>query len=227
MNQTSHPLLISLAITLTAVVVGLQSYSSLLSEEDSKHLVLGSLPLSPISYSITAVGDAGACFGSLDIAINSSTNQATLTMKGWMNVSLLGRTEPIKFDALLIFNALGQLSAGVLRTEVNHESVRLGTLGVNPITVQLYRGIAESPPVFQQAIPGPIELRPRGESLQIIAPHIPVLRALGTNTAIPLSIQRTSHNTCSQEAAQALDLTPFARMAETWAHTMRELAPPL
>jgi len=227
MNQTNQPLLASLAITITSIVVVVFSFRILQSEEEARHLVLGVVPSNPTNYTITNSGAPSECLGTINFSLDSSDNQAHLTLNGWMRVSLAGRTETLELKAQLVFNALGQLSASLLETVLKGESLRFGTLGVNPIKAQIFRGSGESRPLFEQTLPGPIELRPRANTYEIVAPQLPGLRTLSAPSTVPLSLQSAPTTSCSRETAKAFDLTPFLRMAEALTERLRGVLPSL
>lgn len=225
MNKGRQPLLISVGITILSMVVGTVSYAALQSEEDSQQLVLGSLPTHHVAYTIkNGKGDPG-CAGSFDISLDNNNNQSMVMIKGWIMVSLFGRAEPITFDASLAFNALGQLSASIFRTVSQYETIRFGTLGVNPITLRLYESSNDDSPLLEQSLPGPIELKPRDGHYEVIAPLYQNFKAPLHNIASPLSLEVGTQPSCDRATASPLDLTPFLKTAAALSDSVRRILP--
>lgn len=227
MNKGTQPLLISLASTIISIVVGTVAYGALQSEESAQHLVLGSLPDRKVTYTIKNREKNLGCAGSFDISLDATNNQATVTVKGWTLVSLFGRTEQITFDASLVFNALGQLSASVFRTESQHESIRFGTMGVNPITVQLYKSAKDTSPTIEQSLPGPIELKPRKGRYELIAPLYPNVGAPLQHASLPVTFEVDTNGSCERSSARPLDLTPLLQTAAAISDKVRSILPAL
>lgn len=227
MNQGTRPLLLSLVLMVTSLVVGLVSYAALQAEEAAQQLVLGSLPSRPITYTIKIPQAPSGCAGSLDISIDTGNNQATVTMKGWILVGAFGRSEPATFDASLVFNALGQLSASFMRCSSSNGSIRFGTLGVNPITAQVFKGADNSPPLFEQVLAGPIELKPRNGRYEIIAPHLSHVSSTLPNIDLPFSLEVATNESCTQANGQAIDLTPLIQKLAAFSQKVRGALPPL
>ncbi len=227
MNQRTRPVLLSLAFTVTSLVVGLVSYAALQAEETAQQLVLGSVPVSPITYTIKHAQAPTECAGSLDISVDTANNQAVVTVKGWMLFGAFGRSETATFEASLVFNALGQLSASFMRCTSVNGSIRLGTLGVNPITAQVFKGVDNSPPLFEQVITGPIELKPRNGRYEIIAPQLLRVSSALPNFELPISLEVTPNQSCTQADAQAIDLTPILQTLAAFSQKVRGALPPL
>lgn len=225
MNKARQPLLISVAITILSIVVGTVSYAALQSEEDSQQLVLGSLPTHQITYTIKNGKGDPECAGTFNISLDNTNNQSLVTVKGWMMVSLFGRSEPITFDASLVFNALGQLSASIFRTVSQYETIRFGTLGVNPITLRLYKSSNDDSPLLEQSLPGPIELKPRDDHYEVIAPLYQNFKAPLHNIASPLSLEVGTQASCDRATASPLDLTPFLQTAAALSDSVRRILP--
>lgn len=227
MNLPTTPILISTSVTLLSLVVGIVSLLSLQSEEESRQLILASFPPPPVTYEVRETRGAKACIGTIHVSLDSGNNQAALRMQGWMMVSLFGRQEPLELDATLIFNALGQLSVSILKTTIQNESVRLGTTGVNPMTVQVYRGDGGSKPLVEQILPGPIELRIRKNAYELVAPQLPALRNVPRAPATPLTLEQAEATSCTREDALAFDLTPYLQMATALSENLRRIVPAL
>ena len=209
------------------MVVVVASYLSLHSEEESRELILASFPRPPVTYLIKETRESQRCFGTVNVSLDSGNSQAALRIKGWILISLFGRQEPLDLDATLIFNALGQLSISILKTQIQTESVRLGTTGVNPMTAQLYRGEGVSKPLFEQTLPGPIELRIRKNSYELVAPQLPALQSVPRTATAPLSLEQTDRTSCLRENALAFDLTPYLQKVAALSENLRRVLPGL
>lgn len=227
MNQRNQPLLLSLALTILSLTTGLLSYTTLQTGEVSHQLILGTLPNTPLTYVIRSTQGTTECSGTFDISIDTGNNQANVTMRGWMLVSVFGRAEPINFEASLVFNALGQLSASIFRTVSQYDSMRLGTMGVNPITVQLYNTPDGTPPLLEQKLPGPIELKRRNGRYEVVAPQLPSLSAHFQKFSAPISLEVAAKDSCKRESAHAVDLTPFIRTVASLSDKARRILPAL
>lgn len=227
MNLPASPILFSAGVTLLSMVVGVVSFFSLQSEEELRQLILGAFPRSPITYTLKETSRSTSCIGTIHVSLDSGNNQSSLRMEGWMMVSLLGQQEPIGLDATLVFNALGQLSVSLLRTTIQNESVRLGTTGVNPMTIQIYRGEGDTKPLIEQTLPGPIELRIHQDSYELVAPRLPALRNVAASSTSPFTFEPSDTTLCLKETAHALDLTPYLHMATALSEHLRRMMPGL
>jgi hypothetical protein len=139
----------------------------------------------------------------------------------------LGRQEPLALDATLVFNALGQLSVSIFKTTIQGESFRFGTTGVNPMTVQLYRGEPGAKPLLKQTLPGPIELRGGKDVYQLVAPQLPALRKVTSAPPSPFSFEQAETTSCRKENAHAVDLAPYLHLATALSEHLRRIMPNL
>jgi hypothetical protein len=167
------------------------------------------------------------CAGTFDVSVDTGNSQTTVTMRGWMLIGAFGQSTPVTFDASLVFNALGQLSASFVGCTSQGESIRFGTMGVNPITAQVFKGADGTPPLYQHVFAGPIELKPRNGAYQIVAPHLPQITAPLQNTQLPISLEVGPKESCSQEKAQAIDLTSFLQTVAAISNKVRGVVPTL
>ena len=227
MNQGTKPLLLSLAVTFLSLAAGLVSYGALRSAEESQQLVLGTIPKHPVTYVIKNHQGSSECSGSLDMSIDTGNNQAFVLLRGWMLVSAFGKPETVTVDASLVFNALGQLSASVFRTFSRHESIRFGTMGVNPITAQLYNTPDGTAPLFEQTLPGPIELKPREGRYELVAPQYRNVIAPLQHISLPVALEVAAKDSGRQETAQPIDLTSHLHMAASLSDKVRKVLPAL
>ena len=227
MNLTASPIMLSASVTLLSMVVGVVSFLSLKSEEDSRHLILASIPQPPVTYTLKETAGSKSCVGTIHVSLDSTNNQASLRMAGWMMVSLFGRQEPLELDATLVFNALGQLSVSIFRSTIQNESFRFGTTGVNPMTVHLYRGESGAKPLLEQTLPGPIELRRGKEGYELVAPQLPALRNVTPSSTPPFSFEQSDVTSCNKENAHTLDLKPYLLMATALSEHLRRMMPGL
>ena len=227
MNLPASHIIISASVTLISMIVGVVSFLSQQSEEGSRQLILASIPQHPVEYTLKQTMGSKSCVGTIHVSLDSTNNQASLRMEGWMMVSLFGRQEPLALDATLVFNALGQLSVSIFRTTIQGESFRFGTTGVNPMTVQLYRGEPGAKPLLEQTLPGPIELRSNKDIYQLVAPQLPALRNVTSTSSSPFSFEQADTTSCRKETAHALDLTPYLHMATALSEHLRRMMPGL
>lgn len=220
MNSSAFPLLASASITFISMLVGALAYSSLKHESVGQSISLGAFTSTPRHYNLADPTTPHRCFGSFTIGVTPISTQTTLSAQGWVLVALNDRVEPVSFDATMIFNALGQLSASLLRTTFGNDSLRFGTLGVNPLSLQLYRGEGSNQPLLQHSVPGPVELSIRDGVYEL---HLPSLPALGA-TRLPvdsrflsaLSVVPAEQNvSCQIATAGHIDLTPLTRLADS------------
>jgi hypothetical protein len=227
MSRTASPLLISVSVTLTSMIIAIISFFSLQSQEGTRHRILASFPLAPVTYTLKETPQSTTCLGSIHVDLDTGGNQASLSMTGWMMVSMFGQQEPIELEATLLFNALGQLSISMFKATTQHESVRLATKGVNPMTVQVYRKAVDSRPLLNQTIPGPIELHMREHDYEIVAPMLPAFQNLAKTSSLPVTFERTDTTSCERGKARALDMTPYLHMAATLSENLRKMMPGL
>lgn len=227
MKQGARTLILSVSVTVTSLVVGVVSYLSLQTEEASHLLILGSLPPRPVTYLVKNSHAQSKCAGAFDVSVDTGSSQTTVTTKGWMLVGVFGQSSPVKFEASLVFNALGQLSASFVGCTARDESMRFGTMGVNPITAQVFKGGDGTKPLYEYVFTGPIELRPRNGIYEIVAPQLPRVSAPLHDIALPISLEVGAKDSCSQENAQAIDLTPLLHTIATISNKVRGTLPTL
>ena len=225
MNSSAFPLLASTSITIVSILVGVFSYRSLEGESVGNSISLGKLGATPTQYYVIEPADPKTCVGNLSISVAAVSSQTTLTLQGWVLVGLHDRVEPVKLEATMLFNALGQLSVSLLTINLSHESPRLGTIGVNPITVQLYRGNGSDKPLLEHSLPGPITLSLHEEMYQLNVPLLPAFQGLdiagGSRALTSLSIIPATHDrSCDAATARHIDLEPLTRLADSLRHAL-------
>ena len=137
MNSSALPLITSASITIVSILVGAFAVRQLEQEHVGHSLSLGTFSSAPTRYHLVEQAEPQRCFGSLSVSIVPASTQTTITLQGWALVGLTNHVDPVNLEATMVFNALGQLSASVFRTTYAQESIRFGTLGVNPISLQL------------------------------------------------------------------------------------------
>lgn len=225
MNSSAFPLLASTSITIVSILVGVFSYQSLERESAENSVSLGKVSSTPTQYHVVDPSDPERCVGNLALSIAPLSSQTTLNLQGWVLVGLNDRVEPVKLDATMLFNALGQLSVSLLTINFSHESPRLGTIGVNPITVQLYRGNGSDKPLMEHSLPGPITLSLHEGMYKINMPLLPAFRGIniaGSSRALTaLSIIPATHDRpCDAATARHIDLEPLTRLADSLRHAL-------
>ncbi|MEY4668110.1 MAG: hypothetical protein RL518_809 [Pseudomonadota bacterium] len=230
MNWSTLPLLVSASITLVSIGVGAVAYNALEHEETARVISLGPVATKPIRYAIVASQEPDRCVGSFTTSIESGSGQTTINLEGWLLVEIARHIAPVRLEASMVFNALGQLSVSLVRTNYRNESLRLGSTGVNPMNLQVYRGDGAHSPLLRQSVPGPIELRVRDGEYEL---HVPLLTAfrgphpLSSHTSlVSLSVGPSSTEaSCSIESARPFDLEPLIHVATSLAHNMKGMVP--
>jgi hypothetical protein len=220
MNSSVVPLLISTVITAGSILVAALSYRSLEGEGSGQTFALGRYTQSPSEYHLVDPSAPQRCLGNLSISVAPIASQTTLSLQGWILVGYNSHVEPLKLEATMIFNALGQLSVSLVRTSLANESFRLGTLGVNPISVQLYRNDGGDRPIFEYSIPGPVTISLQDGVYVLNAPPVPAFRGVpiphDTRALPELSVLPASAETsCDIATAQHLDVGPLVRLADS------------
>jgi hypothetical protein len=220
MNSSVFPLLASASITIVSIMVGVLSYHSLEHESIGHTVSLGALRSTPTRYQLVKAESPQRCFGSFSVSIVPVSTQTTITLQGWALVGLNEHVEPVNLEATMVFNALGQLSASLFRATYAKESLRFGTLGVNPISLQLYRGESSTKPLLQHSVTGPIEIALRNGVYELLLPSLPSLpriqspedsRSLTALSVIPADAGAS----CDVKTAGHIDLTPLMRLADS------------
>jgi len=225
MNSSALTLLASASVTLLSIVVGAVSYLTL-AQEDTGHVVsLGTLSPIPTNYLLREPSKPQGCFGRFSISITPTSSQTTIAVRGWVLVGINERVEPVNLEATMLFNALGQLGVSLLRTNYAGESVRLGTTGVNPISMQFYNGHSSDKPLFQHSVPGPVSLTLRDGAYELQVPPLFAFRGIPILGDSPLAadisvVPATPENPCDVANAHHIDLGPLTRFASSLQQTL-------
>jgi hypothetical protein len=220
MNSSAFQLLASASITLVSIIVGALSYRALEREDLTHAFSLGALSSIPTRYNVVDATNPERCLGAFSVSAMPAANQTTLDLRGWVLVGLNERVQQVHLEATMICNALGQLSVSLFRADYGNESIRLGTIGVNPITLQAYRGQDSGKPLLSYPIPGPVVLSLRNGIYQVSLPPrstLPSIPAHGLSRfPISLSVVAASpERSCNTETARPIDLGPVLRLAES------------
>ncbi len=220
MNSSAFPILASASITFVSILVGALSLSSLKHESAGQSVSLGAFTSTPRHYNLTDPTIPQRCFGSFTIGVAPNATQTTLSAQGWVLVGLNDRVKPVNFDATMMFNALGQLSVSLFRATFDNDSIRFGTIGVNPLSLQLYRGEGSDQPLLRHTVPGPVELSLRDGVYELHLPSLPALsgprvpvesRLLSSLSVVPAE----ANLSCETAIARHIDLTPLTRLADS------------
>ena len=220
MNSSAFALLASTSITIVSILVGLFSYRSLEGESLGHSLSLGTVSATPTQYHLVESSSAERCVGAFSLSLKPTSTQTTLALEGWVLVGLNERVEPVKLEATMLFNALGQLSVSLFTIDFSNESPRFGTIGVNPLTAHLYRGKESTKPLFEHSVPGPITLSLQDGVYRLQAPSLPAFQGLnlaGASSSLPaLSIvTATPDRSCDVATARHIDLAPLTKIADS------------
>lgn len=225
MLSSTRTLLLSFGVTAIATILACASYAFIRSEDEEHQFVIASFPSTPIRYDLTSAGKTNQCFGSLNLAFQPGNNQSGLNLSGWLKVSALGINQTVHFDASMVFNALGQLSAAGFNLSGAGEPVRFGTLGVNPIKFVIYRGPSGGAPIFEQIFPGPIEIRRKNNDYQLVAANITSSGSLSQTNIASIPIQLSEGVQCQEESSEAIDLTPLLLKAAALSEKIKAIIP--
>lgn len=225
MNSSALPLLASASITLLSLVVGVCSYWKLEQEEPGQVLTLGTLSSIPTHYLLREPSNPQGCVGRFSISITPTSGQTTIALRGWVLMGLNEQIEPVNLEATMLFNALGQLGVALFRANYAGQSLRLGTTGVNPISVQFYDGHSNNPPLFQHSVPGPVSLALRDGAYELQVPPLYAFRGMPIPQDSPLAadisvVPATPENTCDVANAHHIDLGPLTRFASSLQQTI-------
>jgi hypothetical protein len=220
MNSTAFPLVASASITIVSIIVGALSYRSLERESLDHTLSLGRFSTSPSYFTIVGPTVSQRCLGSFSLSVAPSSTQTTIDLQGWILVGLNERVEPVHLEAKMIFNALGQLSVSLLQAKYGNESIRFGTIGVNPISIQVYRGAAGNKPLINHSVRGPIVLSLRDGSYQLNVPPLSSFPGIpfqgGSRPLSDISVvPSSSTERCEIQSARPVDLSPLLRLADS------------
>jgi hypothetical protein len=219
MNSSAFTLLTSATIALVSIVVGVTSYRTLERENVGLELSLGRVSSTPNSYYLVESSAPQRCFGTLSLSVAPAAGQTTVNVKGWVLVGLNDHVEPINLEATMLFNALGQLSVSLLNVTLSRESLRLGTIGVHPITVQLYRASNGDKPLVEHSISGPVTLSLRDGLYRLHTPALPGLPGVndlpnGAGLLTDLSVTLSDEGmSCEIDTAHHIDLSSLTKAA--------------
>lgn len=219
MNSSARTLLSSATIALVSIVVGVVSYRTLEQENVGFELSLGRMSTTPKHLYVVEPSEPQRCFGTLSLSVAPAASQTTLNLTGWVLVGLNDHVEPVNLEATMLFNALGQLSVSLLNVTLARESLRLGTIGVHPITVQIYRASNGDKPLLEHSVAGPVTLSLRDGLYRLHAPSIPGLRGMKdlSNATRPLTDFSVTSNQgeipCEIKTARHIDLSSLTKAA--------------
>jgi hypothetical protein len=217
MKRVSAQIRISILLALVSAAAAFVSYDALRREESLLKPLIGSLRPGSTRYVLQDPRDASRCVGAGHLEVVDKDQKTTLSVRGWISLSLFGDPLPVRIEGTMLFNAMGQLTIAFLRATIRENEIRLGTEGINPISLRLYRGAPGSPPLFEQVVPGPVEIFWRGDRYDLFAP---LSTALGTasQSQKPTILPRIAEVSvdsfdCTPAKADAFDLNPLVQMA--------------
>lgn len=227
MKRVSAQIRISLLLALVSAATALVSYDALRREESLLKPLMGSLRPGSTRYILEDRRDASRCVGAGQIEVVDKDQKTTLSLSGWISLSLSGEPLPVRIEGTMLFNAMGQMTISFLRASMRGNEIRLGTEGINPISLRLYRGAPGSPPLFEQVVPGPLEITWRGDRYDLFAP---LSTALGTasqgkkpNIFPRISEVSDDSFNCTPANAEAFDLNPLSQMAGSISQNIESL----
>jgi hypothetical protein len=197
------------AVTSAAIVwIGLDRLSW---ETRRTTLTVGELRLGTNHFSFETGEGKASCFGALTTTLSDDGNHHSITFQGWLKLALLGQIRIQAFRGELSFNPLGQMGVSLLEIPSGDDVMKIGTKNINPITVLAFRNATDEKPIFQQDLPGPVELRREGALFKITTP-IPVDSGLQLATdsmlsVMPFRIKRERTASCTPSGSRPLDVT--------------------
>lgn len=219
MNSSAFTLLSSATIALVSIVVGVASYRTLEQENVGFELSLGRASSTPNHYYLVEPSSPQRCFGTLSLSVAPAASQTTVNLTGWVLVGLNDHVEAVNLESTMLFNALGQLSVSLLNVTFARESLRLGTIGVHPITVQIYRASNGDKPLLEHSVSGPVTLSLRDGLYRLHAPSIPGLHGMnelpnGARALTDLSVTPNGGGiSCEIDTARHIDLSSLTKAA--------------
>ncbi len=202
---------IALLVAVTSATIVWIGLDRLSWETRRTSLTLGELRLGSNHFSFGTNDGKTPCFGAFTATLSDGENHYSIQFHGWLKLALLGKTWIQDFRGELSFNPIAQLGASLLEIPNGDDFVRLGTKNINPITLLAFRSAKEEKPIFQQDLPGPVELRREGETFKITTP-IPVDSGLHLThgpmlSVMPFRIKRERSPSCTPGGSQPLDVT--------------------
>lgn len=181
-------------------------------EEIATNAVIAHIEPGTSIFTIQPKDSTGACHGIASAALTHTSSQYTLELSAWLKLKLQNTTFFQDIKGTLTFNPLGQLGSSVFITEINGQTLRFGTLNINPMTITANIGTNPARTLFTQNIPGPIELRRVGPVYRMVGP--PITRVLPTSgiassllKRVPFTVVSGNDTHCSRKRAEALDIT--------------------
>lgn len=192
----------------TVVWIGLERLSW---ETRRTTLTVGELRLGTNHFTFNTGDGKASCFGALTTTLSDDSNHHSIRFQGWLKLALPGQIRIQDFRGELSFNPLGQMGASLLEIPHGDDIMKIGTKNINPITMLAFRNSKDEKPIFQQALPGPVEIRKEGALFKITTP-IPIDSGLQLATGsilsiIPFRIKRERIASCTPSDSRPLDVT--------------------
>lgn len=227
MRYAPGPFGTSLICALMSLAVSYKSYETLCREDEAMKPRIGTLRAGATTYTIQDGTNRSGCIGAGTVKTSGDGKQMTLALNGWASLSLGGNVIPVKVDGTMLFNAMGQLTASLIHASIGQSEIKIGTLGINPISLRLLRGAPELPPLFEQKVPGPIEMRAHGDSYDFFAPSSTTLGGAVPRFQLsqtPRIVEVTDPNgACTADKAHAFDLGPTMQGLEALSSTIESV----
>jgi hypothetical protein len=202
---------IALLVAVTSATILWMGLGRLGLETRRSTLTLGVLELGDNHFALSSGGGKTPCFASITADLSDDNHHYSIHIKGWISLAFSGKHRLQEFAGQLSFNPLAQMGISLLEIPIGDDFVKIGTNNINPITVLVFGSSKDKKPIFQQDIPGPVEIRKEDHLFKIMSP-LPVdagLRSALTPmlTFMPLTIRRDDSHSCTKRNSRPLDLT--------------------
>jgi hypothetical protein len=220
---------ISFLVAVSSAVVVWIGLDRLSWETRQTTLELADLKLGRNHFAFKQIGKKTRCFGSLSATLTDNGEHLSVEFTGWLNLLFQGRPWVQDFKGMLSFNPLAQMGGSLLEIPAGDDVVKIGTKNLNPISLLIFKSGKDLKPVFEQELPGPIELRRNGETFRLTSPLV-IDDSLKSSVApffssIPLKITRDDTLSCTKFQSQPLDLTLLVNLASSLRSRLINLIP--
>ncbi len=202
---------LALLVAVTSAAIVRMGLGRLSMEAGRTTLTVGELRLGTNHFAFDTGDGKTPCFGALTATLNDDGTNYAVSFRGWVKLALMDRVWIQDFRGELAFNPLAQMGVSLLEIPNGDDFIRIGTKNINPITVLAFRSAKEEKPIFQQDLPGPVELHREGELFKITTP-LPVDSGLehasgSLLSAMPFRIRGDLAASCTPSGSQPLDVT--------------------
>lgn len=218
MSPQSRSLVKAISTAGLAAIVLLVTVRELAHEQSSRRTPIVELSESTTFFSLRHGPENTPCWGSFKTTVTNAPEEKGVDISGWTSITIRGTPLFPEFSGSLRFNGFNQLFGALITVPSSTSELRIGLLEIDPITVKVVNAApaAHGPTVlFEQRVPGPIELVKIGNNLAITVPGFKwIPHTQGATLPMGIRVDRTDTEECTRAVSQPLDMTTLVTLGE-------------